>query len=68
MKTTDELRILIDKLDNHLDANCFIAIFSDHSGYVHENMGDRRLGEFNNEEEMMELIEELLKNNGKCYE
>lgn len=59
--TIDELRIIIDKLDNRPNGGInYIAIFSDHSGFISENMYGTRLGEFNNPEEMMTLIERLL--------
>ena len=60
--TIDELRIIIDKLDNRINGGInYVAIFSDHSGFIGENIYGTRLGEFNNEEEMMELINNLLK-------
>jgi hypothetical protein len=59
--TIDELRIIIDRLDNRPGGGInYIAIFSDHSGFICENMYGTRLGEFNNPEEMMQLVEELL--------
>lgn len=62
--TIDELRIIIDKLDNRPNGGIhYIAIFSDHSGFICENTyGPRELGEFNNPEEMMDLVNELLDN------
>lgn len=57
--TIDELRDIIEKLDNHTHGICYISIFSDHSGYIHENIYDVRLGEFNNEVEMMELVNNI---------
>ena len=56
------LRELINELDHSIDGICYVAIFSDHSGFIHNNFADRRLGEFNNPEEMMELFHKLIKN------
>ncbi len=59
--TIDELREIINQLDNRPDGGInYIAIFSDHSGFICENMYNTKLGEFNNEEEMMELVKTLL--------
>ena len=59
--TIDDLRIIIEKLDNRPNGGInYIAIFSDHSGFICENMYGTRLGEFNNQEEMMELVNKLL--------
>lgn len=60
--TIDELREIIDKLDNRKGGGInYIALFSDHSGFIQENMYGTKLGEFNNPEEMMDLVNELLK-------
>jgi len=57
----DELRLIIDRLDNRPGGGInYIAIFSDHSGFIYENMYGTKLGEFNNPEEMMELVNKLL--------
>ena len=59
--TVDELRELICRLDNREGGGIHcISIFSDHSGYLIDNMYDVKLGEFNNYGEMMDLINELL--------
>jgi len=59
--TIDELRIIIDKLDNRPNGGInYIALFSDHSGFIYENTYGTKLGEFNNPEEMMGLVNELL--------
>jgi hypothetical protein len=59
--TIDELRVIIDKLDNRPGGGInYIAIFSDHSGFIYENMYGTKLGEFNNPEEMMALIDKLM--------
>ena len=59
--TIDELRIIIEKLDNRPNGGInYIAIFSDHSGFIYENMYGTKLGDFNNPEEMMELVNKLL--------
>jgi hypothetical protein len=56
----DNLREIINELDHSVDGLCYVAIFSDHSGFIHDNFSDKRLGEFNNPEEMMVLINELI--------
>ena len=59
--TTDELREIINKLDNRPNGGInYIALFSDHSGFIYENTYGTRLGEFNNQEEMIDLINKLL--------
>ena len=59
--TIDDLRIIIEKLDNRPGGGInYIAIFSDHSGFICENMYGTRLGDFNNPEEMIDLVNELL--------
>ncbi len=57
----DNLREIINELDHSIDGICYVAIFSDHSGFIQDNFSGRRLGEFNNPEEMMALINELIK-------
>ncbi len=57
---TNELRLLINEMDQTIDGLCYIAIFSDHSGFIEDNFTNRRLGEFNNQEEMMELINNII--------
>lgn len=57
----DKLRELISKLDNRPEAGInYIAIFSDHSGFIYENIYGTKLGDFNNEEEMVDLINKLM--------
>jgi hypothetical protein len=57
----DRLRELINELDNRPGAGInYIAIFSDHSGFIYENIYGTKLGEFNNQEEMMGLINKLM--------
>ena len=59
--TIDDLRIIIEKLDNRPGGGInYIAIFSDHSGHICENMYGTKLGDFNNPEEMIDLVNELL--------
>lgn len=57
----DELREIICKLDNRKNGGInYIALFSDHSGFICENIYGTKLGEFNNPEEMMVLIDKLM--------
>lgn len=56
----DKLREIINELDHSIDGICYVAIFSDHSGFIHDNFSNRRLGEFNNPQEMMSLFNELI--------
>ena len=56
----DNLRELINELDHAIDGICSVAIFSDHSGFIHNNFANRRLGEFNNQEEMLDLFNKLI--------
>jgi hypothetical protein len=58
----DELRKIIELLDNRVGGGItYIALFSDHSGFIYDNMYEKKLGEFNNPEEMMDLVAEIMK-------
>lgn len=55
-----ELRLLIERLDERVDGLCYVAIFSDHSGFIMDNFSGRKLGEFNNSDEMVCLINDII--------
>ena len=61
MMNTDEIRELINEMDHSIGGLCFIALFSDHSGFIQENVYGTKLGEFNNYDEMIELINSIIK-------